>query len=305
MIALTIFVLAFSILRDNDYANKKCCNEIDIEIWYNESDKCDKETQPFQSLIYAHGTMILIVLLTGCIIRGIFVMVIINAISIWNFNYKYNDPEVKDSVEDRVKSKLFHLYNNYIKIGTKTKAYHDAFKEWFVLQYLTYLLRITTVVIHIIKSNDQGINNEWDLPQSTMLIVYDALAFLVPFIAATWLNNAHDEHYKDMVKEYYTYKGYIPGYMKSKGVNTEDENKTLIHSWCKAITEKVEDKKAYKDDYLKYYDMAIKRDDMAKKSDFDFTPSFLNLDIPLQSPGYTLTILLALLAFVFNFTSLP
>lgn len=41
-----------------------------------------------------------------------------------------------------------------------------------------------------------------------------------------------------------------------------------------------------------------------KRSDFDFVPSFFNINIPLDSAGYNFTILLSFVAIIFNFTTL-
>lgn len=40
---------------------------------------------------------------------------------------------------------------------------------------------------------------------------------------------------------------------------------------------------------------------LSKTTDFDFVPSFYSITVPLDSPGYTLTILLSLVSFVFSF----
>lgn len=321
VIALTIVIFLagvciVSILRDYCYIQNKPWCKVN-----NKSIVAEK-----QRLIIFHGLMIFMVFLTGCIIRGIFVVITYTSIRMWNV-----DPELSNGSSAEltdIENKHFDLYNNYIEIGIRTEVHRDTFKEWFVIQYLTYFLKVTTVLIHIIKSNYREREDYWDLGQSSLLIVYDALAFLVPFFVATWLNNAHDEYYKKMVKEYYTcYKDnidYIPGYIsitdstrtqvptqEGKHLLQKNGNNSTGIQRCNQtrrnmsrVENFVESKKTYRKDYHKYYVEAINmREIIAKNSDFDFTPSFLNLDIPLQNPGYTLTILIALMAFVFNFTT--
>ena len=53
----------------------------------------------------------------------------------------------------------------------------------------------------------------------------------------------------------------------------------------------------------KYYARSLWKK-IEKRDQFDFCPSFLGISVPISSPGYTFSVVLAFIAILFNFTTL-
>lgn len=147
------------------------------------------------------------------------------------------------------------------------------------------------------------------------------MAFFLPYYMATWMNIAHQRYHAKMMATYLEVKiilhfdddssersvAYLckPGNIKclqesSFNSTDTDERRPLFPQEF----EQFQDTERVNELYKQYCWEALivqGKANLSKVADFDFVPLFLNISIPLDSSGYTFTILLTLVSIVFSF----
>lgn len=162
--------------------------------------------------------------------------------------------------------KIVELANKYNKTGELVDAFQNIFQGWFVIKWMIYFIDIAghSVLAAEILFNTSLQREE--LRQFVFVLVhlaYDFLAFFYIFACGSVMNLYHERYYNSL-------------YEKQKECLSKSDNECfkIIHASSILIPENPK---------------------------YDFLPSVFLIDYPLNSPGYTLTMLLALFAFVANF----
>ena len=111
-----------------------------------------------------------------------------------------------DDVGKVVSDKFYHLYSTYIYIGNKSKDQHTIMKEWFVVQYLAYVLSVLIELVHvtrkILKEETKEDEDSLDIAHSVLYLCFYLLAFLIPYLIGTLLNEHHNAYYEKMIATY-------------------------------------------------------------------------------------------------------
>ena len=168
-----------------------------------------------------------------------------------------------------IRSKIYLYTSHYHKAGKETSETRETLQAWFVLQYFVILLNVFIDAAHVLRKafNDDETGELWDMIHYTLYIVYDINAILIPYLLAVWMNEAHRKYYRKMTEEYQLIAIILDR-------DLTDEQKDYI---SEAIMKKIE-----------------------LNTDFDFCPQILDISIPIKSPGYTVTILIAVFALITN-----
>lgn len=239
------------------------------------------------------------VLLITFILRVYSAMIILTSIYKWDESYReirekrYN----KDKNWKSLSEKYIYLHNNYIKVGEETNPERETLKRWFVVQYGVYLILVLIELVHIMLKviNSELKRTDNDTWHSFVYLFYDLLAFLIPYCMGSWLNFVHQRYYKEIkmaLLEKITWNARSevdiiqPGY----------QNFTYIKEQVKP------GRKLSDDDYKNHYLLLAKEQSYLDYiTDFAFVPSIFGITIPLDSQGYTFTIILSIVSIVFNF----
>ena len=275
MFGLAFSTPIFGLLRDKDYIDS--------------SSECASSTSKL-ALAAGHASVRIVVFCSTFALCLAFAMVVSSSAKKWKTNIsalKYDVWDKHSDVQEFVNQKFFTFYYNYIKVGNESKMERDSLKRWFVVQYIAYLLGVLVEVVHIIR-NDDPTASKWDLTNTILYLIFDMLAFFIPYYMAIWLNGLHDQYYNEMSRKFFTTD-------IKYGANTTYK---FVPGKQKEYEENSIEKKRCSD----YYNAAIAKP-MTKIADFDFVPVILGISIPLENPGYTFTILVSVLSIVFNFTT--
>lgn len=317
MVALAVAITVIGFERDTAYLNT--CN-LNLNI----------------HLKHLHSVFKLGNLLTGTFVQFISILLFSLAASKWIHHcseIKRYDSELS-TPKEKVNHKYYHLHNDYLEVGYCTKIERDILKHWFVIQYTVYLMSALIWFVRIIKPifvKDYNFdNNIFDFIHSILYIVFDSLAFLVPYLMATWLNRQHNNYHKQMMDKYLVYpvkeedsnthkRIFLchPGNKISEeahedydnieneephaaGANYGAADVTVTVDLQNVVRDKNIDDEKMKKAYSEYFNRAMEKR-IPKESEFDFIPIFCDITIPLNSQGYTFAILATLVAIVFNF----
>ena len=282
MLPLVIAIPVVGGLRYND------CDSSGKSAKTTDNDSATNYTAPL-ALVVSHNLFDGIVLLMDWVLRIVLIrMCKKSVISEWkesgvDNNTKFDNNYTPNEESELVVTKAYNLYVNYVDVGTRTTKMRNILKQWFVLQYSVYILSVLVELVHIIRPivGMDPKRPSLDTIHSILHLFFDSLAFLVPYILGTMLNNAHHKYYEKMMEKYFEVR-----------INGES---------CRLG----EVKESVRGPYMKYYHEATRnRDLLVLNTEFDFVPSLFDIDIPLDSPGYTFSILIAIASVVFNFTAI-
>ena len=293
VLCLLIFgVPIIGVLRDMDHI--AICNKVrnndtrthnDTQIWTEESNR---------GIIWSNMAAKIVVCAATSIERILVVILISMSICKWDESSKLlGTANIKDV--DRI---FYNCYKEYIKVGNETKIQYKIFEAWFVIQYCLYLLSLLIETIHLVRplyrdrddncdhddnDNDNDDNkvtvDTFDLVHSGLRLLFDLLAFIIPFYMGNWLNYSHQKYHTKMLEACFEVK----------------IGETTFYPGC--------DYEDVDDVYMKYYNLMSSKN-LAKRADFDFVPSIFGISIPLDNQGYTFTILLSIISIMFNFAFL-
>ena len=139
--------------------------------------------------------------------------------------------------------------------------------------------------MHIIRASsvkNYPNTDRLDFIHMLLYLLFDMLAFFLPYYMASWLNGLHHQYYKEMGRQLFE-------------INIQCEANTFRFIPGKQINGSETKKKACSD----YYN-AAKEKNLVKTTDFDFVPAILGVSFPLSNPGYTFTILVSIMSILFK-----
>ena len=184
--------------------------------------------------------------------------------------------------------------------------------------YFIYLIFVLLALVHIMKVLKDGITENYvRIAHSFLNVTFYFLALFILFYMGSWLNNVHENYYKTMRERYLKItilraicspgNNIHPCNEDTERINTalqeQDERTPLVQpiSTTDAIAQESEEEPELPEEkYVKYYNKAMEKN-MPKITTFDFIPSLVNITIPLDSQGYTFTIMLTIVSIVYNF----
>ena len=176
--------------------------------------------------------------------------------------------DLTNTGHDSVKPIFEELIKKYKTAGELAASIQWIFQSWFVVKWIIYFTDISvhgTVAIKQLSSGTKATENDqlWFVFSH---LIYDLTAFITIYTCGTLMNDYHAKF------------------------RTELENKQEeLLSTCKSESESL---------WINQYGNLIR-----SNPDYQFIPSFCGIDVPLDNPGYTLTVLVALFSFIANFIS--
>ena len=171
--------------------------------------------------------------------------------------------------------KIEDFMKSYKKTGQAVAAIQRVFQDWFVIKWIVYFIDITAYSIIAIKFlfDDQKVGKDM-IMYSFIRLSYNFIAFLTLYICGTIMNKYHEKYCTKLEKRL----------RKFECICTSQELPET--DTCLRVPWKIQ--------------CAIAS---LRKPKYYFSPSLCGFSIPLNNSGYTLSILIALFAFIANFLS--
>ena len=160
---------------------------------------------------------------------------------------------------------LNNLLKEYKERGHLAASIHGVFQEWFVIKWIVYFVDITVYSVIAIRSLFGSSVQKEDV---TVIYVYIILQLIYNFVAFMTL------------------------YMCGGLMNSYHEK------YCKKVEKRIKTGCKQSTTWKKQCALSSLR-----KSKYKFVPSLCGFSIPLDNSGYTLSLMLALVAFIANFVS--
>ena len=156
------------------------------------------------------------------------------------------------------------LGKNYKEVGKTASALNVVFQGWFIIQWIILFIAVTGKGTLLIKAliEEEYTNEKERLIYIAVHVAFDILSFLVPYSFGLVINWQHGAYYEELKERQ----------EEILSVKEEESVKMMMYT-----------------------------DLIPKNPNFDFLPSLCGFSIPLDSAGYILTIVLALLAFISTF----
>ena len=167
--------------------------------------------------------------------------------------------------EEELGSILTTLVDEYHTTGRRVNAVQNIFQGWFVIKWIVYFIDITghSLLAAEILFNNKGEYKVHELSFTLTHLAYDFFAFFFLFVCGSWMNHSHTKYRKAQAE------------LQKKCLQQAPNSNTLIMQGLDTLISEV--------------------------PEYQFLPTVFWIDFPLNSPGYTLTMLLALFAFIANF----
>ena len=230
---------------------------------------CCKEQQLFFKLSVAYESVHLLVHLLSPFIVGGMVVTVLEVKTIWWLDIVMEDKK-KDNIaestlgvdEQAAIREYYKCVTEYKQRIAKIKPLFRVFQTWFVFQWFHYFFQTVTDFTQTIHQWITGTNHPaLRIAYRAVHTAFDVLAFAIPHVCGLKLNACHQEY--------------------------------LRHARKKQL-EAAQSKLGY----VKAYSLTIEKD-----SDGDFVPRIpgTGIRIPLDSPGYTLGIILTIFALIASF----
>lgn len=183
----------------------------------------------------------------------------------------------QNSAEQESLEKLVHIFekqvNNYEKCGNDVAIVQHIFQGWFVVHWLTYFVRITndvTIAVKSLTSKEILINEPYHLSFFMTHLVFDSVTFLLLYVCGSLMNIYHKKYHRQLQSN-----------QKKLFAAGDSECQLKMKNKCLS--------------FLQNANL------IPENPEYQFIPSFCGLSLPLDSAGYTVTLILALLAFIGNF----
>ena len=203
---------------------------------------------------------------------------------VFEHELKPEEYNCEDYVELNKKASLFltKICSDYRDKGKKVIKHTSTFQSWFVLQWFTYFLGIFIDLTYVLRpwilGGDEGIKlykqHKLEYAYISVFAAYDIIVFIVPFAFGLMMSNSHDRYYRQLVQESDNVLDFLnkPGEQKTE----EEKEKNCALGYALITT------------VLK----------VQKVQEYDFTPSILGVNIPLNNPGYILSIVIAMVTLI-------
>lgn len=302
-------------------------------------------------------------LMTECIMWLFVIILVFGYMSAWDTHQIK-----KRSYTESPTANTLMYFQDYHKKGHETEAYRKALQGWFLLQYLVYLMYIYTDIIHIVRPyfSGNGHRSLIAIVHHALFIGYDLTGFVLSYMLALWMIEAHRNYYMEMSKNHLVMEDVLSKKIekrtKVKPVEGEEEI-TLERKECgeqialrlggdgqislqeitpdgeeqsaveeitplegeeevrvPVASEPTEEVREWEDpqvaleqvgegkrtddvmsEELKEYIAQVIAMKIEVCTDFDFCPQFLDVSVPLSSPGYSVSVLIALFALIASF----
>lgn len=166
--------------------------------------------------------------------------------------------------EDPRPIKFSRIVQNYEKIGKIAAALQDIFQEWFVMSWVVYFIGVIGNIVLVLKALFQGFfstNSHRSLFYFAHL-VSDFASLLIPYICGGLMNHYHKK-FRDALKE-----------VQEKILSNSD-----------VLTECIQQRAVL----------------IQKNASYKFVPSLCCINIPLESAGFSFTLILTGFGFVLSF----
>ena len=166
--------------------------------------------------------------------------------------------------------KLQKLIDTYHSTGKTVNAIQNIFQGWFVIKWMVYFINIaghSILVVEILLVDDKR-GGEYEKHKLAFLftqLFYNFFAFFFLFVCGSLMNRYHTNYRKYQESQ------------KRKILSTSCDKYMLLMQSSNTLISEV--------------------------PEYQFLPTIFSIDFPLNSPGYTLTILLALFVFIANFVT--
>ena len=162
------------------------------------------------------------------------------------------------------------LMNTYHSTGERVNAVQNIFQGWFVIKWMVYFINIaghSILTVEIVFDDDTR-GDEYEKHKLAFVLTqlfYNFFAFFFLFVCGSWMNRYHTNYCK-----------YQEALQRKLLSNNHNNYILLLQSTNNLISEVPE---------------------------YQFLPTIFSIDFPLNSPGYILTMLLALFVFIANFVT--
>lgn len=208
------------------------------------------------------------------------------------------------------RTKLYDLYVNYIKVGTKISLQCNALRQWFLMMYLVSFIYLLLDLTHITQPR-----GTLSIAATVVNIVIYGVAFFAPYSMAFRLNKNHEEYHKKFMDSYQGLEivmgsnkyEFTPGSSPVVSKNDEEEQtwgdvgelSLLLRSKEGEVGVETQTEEAcLEEKYKEYFNEVPKSLILAKVAAFDFVPLLMYLiSIPLDSLMHTFTVITSLLSF--------
>ena len=161
------------------------------------------------------------------------------------------------------------LYKTYKGTGKFVSVVQGAFQPWFVLQWIAYFVGIIqqcqslkTIIDEIypeIRSVDEFVNNHlYCILLGSIRLFLSLLLFVIPYGCGILMNKYYDKYIFKLKKE-------LKGLLESEDEQSDNKKKRILTF-------------------------------IIKHTDYRFTPSIAGIQIPLNTVGHQLTILVTIIA---------
>ena len=198
------------------------------------------------------------------LVRLAFFVVTLLTVSTWTCG----KGDLKSIVEDNAIindcKKFKELVKKYKEIGELVAKLQYIFEVWFVLAWGIYFIGLTGNTVFILEMLINGKDYDENFWVFVTHLINDIAAFTVPYFCGALINYYHDVFHTAL------------GDMQDK-----------MFERCETFLDCI----------------ALNASAVPKKSKYDFTPAILCINIPLESAGFTLTIILTIIAFVLSLVS--
>ena len=180
---------------------------------------------------------------------------------------KQRDNDIDMSLDRFIKKYI----DDYNESGKFIAQIQEIFESWFVIKWIIYFVDITVHCTRIVKALSEG-EDLSELQYIFVLIhlLYDLIAFITIYSCGALMNSYHKDYYTHLEEEQQTF-------FTANALDNVSLNSLLKVMKCTKI--------------------------VPLNPKYNFTPSFCGVDIPMDNSGYTLTVLLALFAFIFTFVT--
>ena len=154
------------------------------------------------------------------------------------------------------------LVDTYDHIGELARYLHNAFQEWFVVQWIIYFLEIAEDCYFIydhLREDDKGDRHQ--LVLHILYLVYRIFTFAIPYSCGLLMNHFHKKYHESIQEEH-------------QKILERSDNESMKMIYAANL--------------------------IPEKPKYNFLPSLFGISIPLNATGHALTIVLTMLAFILS-----
>ena len=190
---------------------------------------------------------------------------------------------------------------HYHGSGKETDGIRKALQSWFVMQYLVYILNIFTDVVSVVKPIFRGDlhQQEWEIWAHSASILYAVVSIFLPYLLALWMIDTHRKYYAEMSEKHLLTDSKDP---TPDGDNSARTPNAEVPTPYAEISKELLLKDGAPTQKAKHcYIAEVNARKIKPCLEYDFCPQILGVTVPVTSPGYAVSIFLALFTLVAKF----